>query len=106
MLHKKTQVESIVSDLVFIGNLYLWLHRNVAKNCNDETFWQLKKDHFKTFRADRKLTRKMGGGGAMIMVPKNFNPKLRRGLFHTDEHDFESVCIECNISNDVSNKGK
>ena len=42
----------------------------------------------------------------MIIVPKNLNPKLRRDLVHTNELDFESVWIECNINNDVSNKKK
>ena len=46
----------------------------------------------------------MRGGGAMIIVPKNLNPKLRKDLVHTNEHDFESLWIECNINNDVSNK--
>ena len=104
MLHKKTQIESIISDLgenCIYGLTETWL-----KNCDDETFWELNKDHFKTFRADRKLTKKMRGGGAMIIVPKNLNPKLRKDLVHTNEHDFESLWIECNINNDVSNKKK
>ena len=74
MLHKKIQVESIISDLgenCIYGFTETW-----PKNCDNETFWQLKKDHFKTFRAVRKLTKKMRGGGAMIIVPKNLNPKL------------------------------
>ena len=68
MLHKNTQVESINSDLVeycIYGFTETWL-----KKCDHERFWQLKKD-FKTFRADRKLTKKIRGGGAMIIVPKN-----------------------------------
>ena len=104
MLHKKTQVESIISDLgenCIYGFTETWL-----KKCDDETFWQLKKNHFKTFRADRKLTKKTRGGGSMIIVPKNLNPKLRRDLVHTNELDFESVWIECNINKNASNKKK
>ena len=104
MLHIKTQVESIISGLGenwIYGFTEMW-----RKNCDHETFWQLKKDHFKTFRADRKHTKKMRGSGAMIIVPKNLNPKLRRDLVHSNELDFESVWIECNINKDVSNKKK
>ena len=42
----------------------------------------------------------------MIIVPKNLNPKLKKDLVHTNEHEFESLWIECNINNDVSNKKK
>ena len=68
MLHKKAQIGSIINDLgenCIYGLTETWL-----KNCDDETFWELKKDHFKTFQADRKLTKKMRGGGAMILYQK------------------------------------
>ena len=104
LLHKKAQIASIINDLgenCIYGLTETWL-----RNCDNETFWELKNDLFKTFLLDRKLTKKMRGGGAMIIVPKNLNPKLRKDLVHTNEHDFESLWIECNINNDVSNKKK
>ena len=48
----------------------------------------------------------MRGGGAMIFVPKNLNPKLRKDLVHTNEHAFESLWIECNVNSDVPNEKK
>ena len=102
MLHKKAQIESIINDLG--ENCIYGLTERWLKSFDNKTFWELKKDHFKTFRADPKLAKKMRGGGAMIIVPKN--SKLRKDLVHTNEHDFESLWIECNINNDVSNKKK
>ena len=103
MLRLKTQVESIIRDLggkCINGFSETWLN-----NCANETF-QLKKVHLKTYRSDSKPTKKMGGDGAMKFVPQNPNPKLRKDLVHTNEHNFESLLIECNISNDVLNKKK
>ena len=37
----------------------------------------------------------------MKIVPKNLNPKLRKDLVHTNEDNVESLCIECNINNDI-----
>ena len=70
MLHKKTQVESIIGELgekCINGFTETWL-----RNCAKETFWQSKKVHLKTNRADRKPTKKMRGGGVMMFVPKKF----------------------------------
>ena len=101
MLHKKHRWNPLLA--IFGENCTYGFTETWLKNCDDET---TKKDHFKTFRADRKLTKKLRGGGAMIIVPKNLNPKIRRDLVHTNELDFESAWIECNINNDVSNKKK
>ena len=56
MLHKKTQVESIISDLgenCIYGFTETWL-----KKCDDETFWQLKKITSKHSEPTANLPRK------------------------------------------------
>ena len=56
MLHKKTQVESINSDLgenCIYGFTETWL-----KKCDDERFWQMKKDHLK--KSQPKVKKRFG----------------------------------------------
>ena len=67
-------------------------------------FRHLKNDNFKTFRAACKFNKKVRGGVALIIVPKHSNPKLIADLARTNDHVFESIWIEGNVNNNISNK--
>ena len=75
-----------------------------SKEDDSEELWQLSKDFFKTFRSDRKTSLKDKGGGVTLVVPKSLNPKLRKDLNHLNKESFESLWVECNLTNDAANK--
>ena len=82
MLHKKTQVESIISDLgenCIYGFTETWL-----KNVTMKRFGNGKKITSKQSEPTANLPKKTRGGEAMMIVPKNLNLKLRRDLVHTN----------------------
>ena len=101
---KKKQIENLVGDLgnnTVYGFPGTWL-----KEEDSQSFWELKKDLFKTYRSDRKTTLKDRGGGVMLVVPKSLNRKLRKYLNHLNKNLFESLWIECNLNNNTANKKK
>ena len=42
----------------------------------------------------------------MLVVPKSLNIKLRKDLNHLNKEYFESLWVECNLTNDAANKCK
>ena len=98
---KKKQIENLVGDLgnnTVYGFSETWL-----KEEDSQSFWELKKDLFKTFRSDRETMLKDRGGGVMVIVPKSLNPKIRKDLIHLNKNLFESLWIECNLNNNAHN---
>ena len=101
---KKRQIENLVGDLgnnTVYGFSETWL-----KEEDSQSFWELKKDLFKTFRSDRETMLKDRGGGVMLIVPKSLHPKIRKDLNHLNKNLFESLWIECNLNNNAHYKKK
>ena len=69
IVQKKEQVQIILNGLG--DNTVYGLSETWLKESNDQKFWELNKDRFKTFRFDRKLGNKTKGGGVMLIIPKH-----------------------------------
>ena len=85
---------------------FLVFSETLLKKHDSEESWQLSKEFFKTIQSNRKTLLKDKGGGVMLVVPKSLNPKLRKDLNHLIKESFESLCVECNLTNDYANKCK
>ena len=96
---KKKQIENLVRDLgsnTVNGVSETWLKEEYS-----QSFKELKKDLFKTFRSDRETLLKERGGGVMLIDPKSLNPKIRKDLNHLNKNLYESLWIEYNLSNNA-----
>ena len=72
IVQKKEQMQIILSGLG--DNTVYGLSETWLKESNDHKLWEMNKDHFRTFRFDRKLGNKTKGGGVMLIIPKTLNP--------------------------------
>ena len=104
LIKKKTTVHELLNDLG--TNTIYGLSETWLKADDDETFWNLNSDYFKSYRCDRYLSQKDRGGGVMLFVPKSPNPKSRKDLNCMDACKFERLWIECNLTNDTKKKQK
>ena len=99
---KKKQIGNFVGDL---GNSSVYgFSETWLKEEDSQSFWELKKDIFITFRSDRETMLKDRGGGVMLIVPKSLNPKIKKDLNHLNKNLFENLWIECNLNNNAHNK--
>ena len=101
MTQKRTQIEKLFNDLgrnTVYGFTETWL-----KDHDHVKLWEMKTDHFETFRIDRKTKK---GGGIMLLVPKSLHPKERKDLNHLNQKVFESLWVECSLNNNSSMKRK
>ena len=57
----------------------------------DQTLREIHPNSFKTFRMDRETTNETPGGGLMLIVPEDLNPKVRKDLNLIIENYFK-VC--------------
>ena len=103
LIKKETTMHEILNGLgtnTIYGFSETWL------KADDEKFRNLNSDYCKSYRCDRYLSQKDRGGGVMLFVPKSLNPKSRKDLNCMDAGKFESLWIECNLTNDTKKKQK
>ena len=101
LTQKRTQIETLLNDLgrnTVYGFTETWF-----KDHDHVKLWEMKSEHFETFRIDRKTKK---GGGIMLLVPKSLHPKERKDLNHLNQKLFESLWVECNLNNNSSMKRK
>ena len=99
---KKEQIKLILNELG--DNTICGLSETWLKESTDQKLWELNKEHFKTFRFDRRLGNKTKGGGVILIIPKTLNPKSRNDLNCMNKNQLESLWFECNLNNDPTNK--
>ena len=96
----------------FSNNTNFAFSETWVKENDDEKLWQLNEKRkalqklFQSFRCDRESNEKQQGGGVMIIAPKHLNPILRKDLNKLEPNHFESLWIECSLTNDNCNKKK
>ena len=104
LIKKKSTMHQNLNDLG--TNTIYGLSETWLKADDDETFWNLNIDYFKSYRCDRYLSQKDRGGGVMLFVPKSLNPKSRKDLNCMDAGKIESLWIQGNLTNDTKKKQK
>ena len=103
-IQKKAQLTTMLQDLG--SNIIFALSETWLKDEDNTKHWELNNEKFKTFRCDRNRRKNTLGGGVMIFVPRVLNPKQRPDLNYMNKECFESIWIECNMSNILSDKNK
>ena len=101
--NKKESFKDIIQDLgenTIYGITETWLSEE-----DDEKLWEIN-NRFKFFRYDRKSNEKKKGGGVILAVPKSLNPKKRPNFNHMSKNIFESLWMECKLTNSVSEKSR
>ena len=93
LARKRSDLKQLIKT--FNDNTIFGFSETWFNDTNDDKLWAIDNDKHKLFRCDRtyESSKKLKGGGVMLLVPKKLNPKVRHDLNNMHKK-YDSIWIE------------